>query len=719
MSKRRRSERIDRPRTQAAPRTRDAVPAAPPPGPAEGKGRPWLAWVAAAIPAIAALALYLRTLAPTVATGDSGELATVAATLGLAHPPGYPTFTMLGHAFTWLPIGDAAYRINLMSAVLDAAAVLVACLIVGRLIEAAQRRAGSPATGPGTLHVWLGAAVGGFALAISTGFWRYSLVAEVFALSNLLALILLALMLEWSRRPERMRVLWVAAAVGGLALTNQQTILFAAPGLLVLLGIGLTRYVEPPPGRQNGRPMPWRQIGIAVLIGGVGLLPYLYLPLAAAAGADTVWGDPTSIGGFIAIVARSAYGTFSLTVRDTSGSALEHLGLFGGYLVSAFTPAGLAVAAAGAAWLAARRTGEAIALAAWFLVAGPVFLVIANPPLTDPITRGVLERFYLLPSLPVALAIGVGAWQVTGWIGRLAPAPGVMPARLRSASAITGVAALLVGLGTIAAARLPDVDQSGNRVAEAYADDLLGGLPPDTLLLMRSDENYTSVTYAQQVRGIRPDVVAVDVELLKLADHVQLIEKRHPDIDIPFPRYDGGIRRSLADLITQELAVRPVFVVGKLEEDLGSRFDIVDHGLADQYLRNGEQPDKLAVLRADPGLFDRLHPQEGIWPESTWEAAIAANYADVAFQTGVALQELGPQPNADEVERLYRTAIRVSPTIAGAYKNLGVLLQTNGAPSEQIIPLWEAYLALNPEDPEAGVIQATIDRLRAEASPAP
>ena len=716
MSKRRRAGRPERPQSQLPPSNHPSTspPTAADAGPAAG--RPWLAWIAATLPAVAALLLYVRTLAPTVATGDSGELTTVAVNLGLAHPPGYPTFTILGHLFTWLPIGDLAYRVNLMSAVTNAAAVLVTVLIIGRLlIEAAERDPGADWNLGRTLHVWLAAAVGGFALAVSTAFWRYSLVAEVFALSNLLAILLLLLMLEWSRRPERMHVLWAGAAVGGLALTNQQTILFAAPGLVILLGLGLARYTEAPAGRRVGRPMPWRAVGIAVGFGAMGLLPYLYLPLTAALGADPVWGDPTSLGGFLGIVTRSVYGTFNLTVRDTSGSALEHLSLLAGYLVSAFTPAGIALAVVGAAWLTIRRTGEAVALAAWFLMAGPVLLVIADPPLSDPITRGVLERFYLLPSLPIAITIGLGTWQVTGWIGRHLPG---RPS-LRTGIAVAGAAAVLIGLAGLAAVRLPDVDESQNRVAEAYADDLLVNLPQGSLLLMRSDENYTSVTYAQEVRGVRPDVVALDVELLKLASYVELVEERHPDIDIPYSRYDGGIRRPLAEIINGELPDRDVFVVGEFEEDLSARFDLVDHGLADQVLANGSAPDKLAVLRDDPGLIDRLHPPDRTYPEMTWEAAIAANYADVAFQTGVALQQLGPQSDAAEVERLYREAIRISPTIAGAYKNLGILLQTNGGSPEEIIGIWERFLWLVPDDPEAGAIRATIDRLRGEAPPAP
>ena len=47
--------------------------------------------------AVPALVVYGITLAPTITTGDSGELVTAAATLSLAHPTGYPLYLLLGH----------------------------------------------------------------------------------------------------------------------------------------------------------------------------------------------------------------------------------------------------------------------------------------------------------------------------------------------------------------------------------------------------------------------------------------------------------------------------------------------------------------------------------------------------------------------------------------------------------------------------------------------
>jgi hypothetical protein len=686
----------------------------------------WIGWLITTGCGAIAFLLYLFTLAPTVAAGDSGELTTVALSLGLAHPPGYPTFTMLGHLFSLLPLGsDPAYRVNLMSAVLDAVAVGIVVLIVGRLVGSAMA-AGTPAspdddggapgsTGTRALLPWLAGAAAGLSLAVSTAFWQYSLVAEVFALNNLLATMLLLAMLEWSRRPDRMRFLWAAGLVGGLALTNQQTIVFVAPALLVLFGLGLDRYMRPTLGGRGGeRSVPWLALAIALVCGLVGLSPYAYMPIATANGAATIWGDPRTLDGLLSILTRSAYGTFSFTVRETSGSLIEQVGLFLGYLWSAFTPVGVGIAAVGAAWLTLRRTVEAFALWAWLLMAGLIFVLLANPPLTDPVTRGVLERFYILPSIPVAIFVGVGTWRLALLAGEALARAGRHPspqARPRLVVVAVAAAVAVAPLG-LAAARIPDVNQDSNRLVSRYAMDLLDPLPPGALLLMRGDENYTTVLYAQEVVGMRPDVIALDTELLKLNGYVDQARLEHPDLVIPFSSYDGGRATTISDLIDRAIDSRPVFVVGQMQEDLARRFDLSVVGLASRVYPNGQVSYDLAGLRADPGQLDRLHVPDRAWPETTWEEAITAHYADLAFHTGVALQALGPQPDAAEVERFYRTAIRLNPWLPAAYKNLGILLQTNAGSPSEIVRVWEEYLQLNPGDPEAAAIRSQIERLK-------
>ena len=699
-----------------------------PPDASEVAGSPRRLILAVAGAAIVTLALYVRTLAPSIVGGDSGELISAARVLGVAHPPGYPTFTILAHLAGALPFGSPATGMNLLSALLDAAAVGIAVIvglsILGRVgstttvvgVPDGSRGSGTTddpgrAVDPGRADerrvvVVAGALAGAGLLAIAPTFWSWSLVTEVFPLNNLLGVAILGLMLRWEGRPERVRTLWLAAFLSGLALTNQQTIVLFAPGLAILYLAGLRRHLSRPEAPATpSRAEIGRLVGAPVGLLVVGLLPYLYLPLAAAADPAVNWGDPRTPGRLLAVISRQAYGTLSLTVRDTSGGVVDQLALLGGAIVAAVTPIGVILAAAG--WWAISRASLAvgIALATLVVVSGPLFVVIANPPLSDPVTRGVLERFYLLPTIVVAILAGVGV-AIAGL--RLLH---LVRVRRRRVAAVAMVGIVVAALACLAVVRLPGVDQSANRVAERYGRDILEPLPPDAILLTRSDENYTSVLFAQVVGGLRPDVVAIDVELLKLPTTVDQLRRQHPDIAIPFGAYDDGVRTRIADLVAANITARPVFVVGKLKEDLAGRFDVIPWGLTRRFLPSGTGPAPDQAARDDAPRLAALHPPDRAWPDTTWEGAIAADYGSAAFEDAHARQVPGPMADAAEIADLYRTALRLAPSLASADKNLGLLLLDNGGDPAEIVAVWRRFLALEPDDPDAAAIRSELARL--------
>ena len=127
----------------------------------------------AGVLALVTFSVYARTLAPGVAAifDDSLELQLVAFQPGIAHPTGYPLYTLLGKLFTFLPVGDVAYRVNLFSAV-------AAGLAVGAWYLAIQEALayGSPAPLPAR-H--LPAMIGALALAFTTTFWSQATISAV------------------------------------------------------------------------------------------------------------------------------------------------------------------------------------------------------------------------------------------------------------------------------------------------------------------------------------------------------------------------------------------------------------------------------------------------------------------------------------------------------------------------------------------------------------
>src|SRR5512140_1586656 len=92
-----------------------------------------------AILVVSLMGIYLRTLAPglTWANGgsDGGDLIAAAATGGIAHPTGYPLYLLLARLFQCLPIGNLAFRTNLMSAFFTALAATLVFEVVIRSID--------------------------------------------------------------------------------------------------------------------------------------------------------------------------------------------------------------------------------------------------------------------------------------------------------------------------------------------------------------------------------------------------------------------------------------------------------------------------------------------------------------------------------------------------------------------------------------------------------
>ena len=91
-------------------------------------------WVMGCIVTLFSFLVYLATLAPTITWRndgmDGGDLISAAYTLGIPHPTGYPTYVLLARLFSFLPWGDVAYRVNLMSAVFASLTVLLVYAIV-------------------------------------------------------------------------------------------------------------------------------------------------------------------------------------------------------------------------------------------------------------------------------------------------------------------------------------------------------------------------------------------------------------------------------------------------------------------------------------------------------------------------------------------------------------------------------------------------------------
>ena len=195
-----------------------------------------LDWWAAGATAFSSFVAYLVTLAPSVTLEDSGELVTAAHGFGVPHPPGYPVWTLV--TWVWIhffPIGNIAWRANLLSAIFAALAAGLVALLVSRsgrvmavkLIsreESIQQRLPLCAAA-------MGGAVAGWMLAFSPAMWSQAVIAEVYTMNVFVWMAVLVGLYRWSFDPQQRWRLYLAAWLWGVGLGVHQTMVLAAVAL--------------------------------------------------------------------------------------------------------------------------------------------------------------------------------------------------------------------------------------------------------------------------------------------------------------------------------------------------------------------------------------------------------------------------------------------------------------------------------------------------------
>lgn len=411
--------------------------------------------------------LYITTLAPDILPADSGEFQITAATLGVAHPPGFPLYTMLAHLMTRLPVGPTpAYRVNLFSAlssVLALAGVYGGTYLLTRRVLAGM-----------TAVLILGSA---------TTFWAQATTANIRSMTALFAALILLAALGFYRERQRSSILpdsasadrWLVlfALVLSLGVTHHASLAFI--GLVALIFLLL---VDPSLIRPTRR---WLRPALAALLG---LLPLLYLPLRAHAGVRGASPALATWSGFTEHVLALGF-RGDLFVYLQPALLWERLKIMGNVLTFQFSPLILAGMALGFLFLLRKdwRLG--------FLLGGSFTLFT----LITATYRAPQTVEYMLPAY-VALAL-LGGFAATGIKDGRNTVRTIQPA----------IAALLI-LSAVWQfnQRYPSfawLHQSAD--TRDYANQLAAGTPPDGLIL--TDWHWaTPLWYMQEVEGQRPDV---------------------------------------------------------------------------------------------------------------------------------------------------------------------------------------------------------------------
>jgi hypothetical protein len=484
--------------------------------------------VAAVVTALVG-AIYVVTIAPTTQFWDTAEYISSAKVLGIPHPPGNSLFVLLAHVWGYLPLAASyALRLNLFAATTSALASGLLFLVTERLL-----RDVSPAP-RWTRRVI--AAAGVLVGATSFTVWNQSTVNEkVYTLSLLSIALVLWLAVHWGDAPageRRDRQLVLIVYLLALSATNHLMGLLVIPAVLV--------YVW-----HTDRAVLVREPVLLAMVGAiiVGVSVWLFLPLRAAHFPAINEGEPTTWAALKAVLSREQYAKPPLFQRQAPlGAQLANYWQYFSWQFGHDWPERIRQAVAVVflligllggvrQWMRDRRGALAMTALMVTVTLALIFYLNfkygysmnreqANLP------REVRERdyFFIVSFLLWGIWVGLGLAAVLEWTGKLLDRHPERSEGWRLSLPLLAVALVPLAGNHVTASR------RGEMLPRDFAVDMLQSVEPYGILITAGDNDTFPLWYAQEVEGVRPDVLLANQSLMNTTWHLKQLNRR-PIVD--------------------------------------------------------------------------------------------------------------------------------------------------------------------------------------------
>jgi hypothetical protein len=525
--------------------------------------------------------LYTATAARTVQGGDAGEFGLMGLVGGVAHPPGYPVFTLLAGLTGYLPIDPPFFRVALLSVACASGSVAVVEVVTFRVTESLFAAAGAAA-----------------ALAVSPIFWKLAGVPEAFALHALVVALVLLFSLQLLSAAPRRATLEAAILGGvvGLGLANHQTIVLVIP-------VAFAAFLR----ATRGWPLATSVgAGIAAAVAlMLGTSPYLLLLKWGSLDEEHawVWGQTQTIGGLVRHVLRWEYGTGHLFAGGrASPQPWSYVWLSLQAMLSGYVWILFAAGVWGVVVLLRSRTAFGAGLLVSVALSGLVFPLLINRA-ADPVSVEIAERFFLMPTLLFAPFVGAG----------LAAARTRVPARW--VAAVAGLAIILGGIRS-----WPKANWRVDSNVERYVVTASADLPRDAVIIGMTDTMRPAMAWRRLVLGKRTDVRYVDAVLLSSDDWY--LERVRQELHAPtLPSHF----KSIGDFAQAVSRIAPTFLLPDLVLLTSGEVSVSPAGLLWQ-VRKGDAP---AEPDADRDRLERVTAAFGppSPPTDVWSAHVREELA--------------------------------------------------------------------------------------------
>lgn len=577
--------------------------------------------------------IYLLTAAKDLQFTDSGELAAVCVTLGIAHPSGYPLFTILGHIWSYLPINiSKIYLLNILAGIYTSLSVLVFYFIVYTILNSIQfikktktqkkkKDSIDSKTSNTNNYLIFSSLIATLIYSFSITVWSQATNFEVYSLQLLLInLVILLVIKAWQSEEQQKQFYLIGSFVLGLSFTNHLTTILIVPALLFL-------YFKTQEKFDFSFPK-IKFLFLALFPFILGLSLYLYLPIRSAMEPDFNWGWVSrSFDKFWYHVTGKQYQVWMFSDAETMK---KNISLFFQMIPSQFGWIGIIPLILGLFQLVRYHLTYLIFL---LLISIAAFIYVINYSIHD------IDSYFTIVFIPLHIFAAVGIYWLFIKIKQVSYSLIIIP-----------IISLFINYESC--------DLSNNFLVREYTNNLINNLDENALIISAQWDYWCSAFwYMQKVEKIREDIVLVEKELLRRTWYPYQFKKWYPEIydnsknefelfmeDLelfeagkPYnpQRIQARFINLLNSLIDKNINERPIYItidILQTEPDVGRDYEKIPEGFAIRLVNKKEiRPvnlDKFDLTKFQNSFKKKEnHLEEGIRKLASSQLSILGNYA--------------------------------------------------------------------------------------------
>lgn len=460
--------------------------------------------------------IYFLTTSRSIGEIDSGELAAVQATWGIAHPTGYPLFAITGYIYSKLPIAEPLiFQLNLLQCIFNALTAMMLIKIVENILLNFKfffNEKRFSAFSEIKFNRWTIAVIsviGGLTYAFSITFWKQATRVEVYSLQIFLTSLILYLLVDVLITKLKSESLaskkwYLIAVLIGLAFSNHLMTLYLLPATIYLFFLV---------NRTDKKSI---LLFAKLLLVSFSIAFFFYLLMMFRAQSNpefTFMNEPKSFPALIDYVRGKYYESKMFQGPESfRQQTLQFLNILSFSKQTGFTGGefGFFILTVFSGLIFVISFMKRLRMFYFLIIATSLFFVL-NYSIPD------IDEYFLV----IFLLFSIASTIIIGVLVTVSKR--LQPILLAAFLAIIFLQLYL---------NFPDIDRSNDYVIEDYAREVLNNIPPDRILITSDWSLFAAPSFfLQYALGYRKDVEVLGVEMLPLPYYKIDVKKKYGSVE--------------------------------------------------------------------------------------------------------------------------------------------------------------------------------------------